>query len=286
MSLNLETLIDEHIEFIQYVKEKSPNTVKNRKWSLENFISSTGVSVVSDITSASLNRWVVAQRRTAAVQSRCITGRTINTRMSHMKSFLLWLDEQEIELSVKLSHIVRVDEVKPKQVYFTRDEVQKILAVSDTRESLMIHLLFDTLMRRAELASLHIDNIKGHKIEYIGKGNVRCVAYMSDHTAKLLTDWVDFYRIEGYIFPTANGHLDPTCLGRIIKGVCARAGLPQGHTHAFRHTGATDLELNGAPIDLISKLLNHTKIDTTRIYTHATEVNLEAMRGKFARSLA
>ncbi len=69
----------------------------------------------------------------------------------------------------------------------------------------------------------------------------------------------------------------------MVKTTILIAGVT---AHAMRHSGATELELNGAPIQLISRLLNHSKLDTTRIYTHATEVRLIENRDKYMKSLS
>lgn len=283
MSSELMELINQHIDYVQYVREKSENTVKNRRWALNNFVKLVNATRPSDITNDSINTWIIRQRQTSSSN---LCGKTINTRLSHLKSFISWLEQRGYDLDVKRHLIERVIETKHISVYFTREQVQKILEAADARERLMINILFDTLMRRAELANLHVDNLKGREIRYIAKGKKRCVSYMSDSTVKLLHEWIEFYHIEGYIFPSNNGHLDPATIGRIIKGVCARAGFSEGHTHAFRHTGATDLELNGAPLELISTLLNHEKLDTTRIYTHASDLNLIHRIDRFAHSLA
>ena len=53
----------------------------------------------------------------------------------------------------------------------------------------------------------------------------------------------------------------------IIKRISSRAGMNKEiHPHQLRHSYATHLLNNGAPIDVIQSLLGHEKSETTRIY--------------------
>src|SRR5699024_12871294 len=55
----------------------------------------------------------------------------------------------------------------------------------------------------------------------------------------------------------------------IIKRISNRAGIKKTmHPHQIRHSYATHMVDNGAPIDIIQSLLGHEKSETTRIYAH------------------
>lgn len=54
----------------------------------------------------------------------------------------------------------------------------------------------------------------------------------------------------------------------IIKRISNRAGIKKSiHPHQLRHSYATHMINNGAPIDVIQSLLGHEKSETTKIYT-------------------
>lgn len=53
----------------------------------------------------------------------------------------------------------------------------------------------------------------------------------------------------------------------VIKRISNRAGINKTiHPHQLRHSYATHLLNNGAPLDVIQSLLGHEKSETTRIY--------------------
>jgi len=52
------------------------------------------------------------------------------------------------------------------------------------------------------------------------------------------------------------------------------AGLDFVTPHTFRHTFARTLLTSGTPINDVADLLGHSSLDTTRIYTKASETDL------------
>lgn len=54
-----------------------------------------------------------------------------------------------------------------------------------------------------------------------------------------------------------------------IKRISNRAGINKSiHPHQLRHSYATHMIDNGAPLEVIQSLLGHEKSETTRIYAH------------------
>lgn len=47
------------------------------------------------------------------------------------------------------------------------------------------------------------------------------------------------------------------------------------HTHSLRHTGATILYKSGYDIKLIQEILGHSSVNTTKIYTHLYDKEVE-----------
>lgn len=55
----------------------------------------------------------------------------------------------------------------------------------------------------------------------------------------------------------------------IVKRISNRAGINKTiHPHQLRHSYATHMVDNGAPLEVIQSLLGHEKSETTRIYAH------------------
>ena len=63
-----------------------------------------------------------------------------------------------------------------------------------------------------------------------------------------------------------------------LKKIAAICGINRKIVfHAARHTYATEITLShGVPLETVSKILGHTRVDTTRIYAKVTDDKIEA----------
>jgi len=66
---------------------------------------------------------------------------------------------------------------------------------------------------------------------------------------------------------------------KIMKTLCARAGVPYFRYHALRHAGASLMDSINTPIGTIQKILGHENRKTTEIYLHSfNETEKQAIR--------
>lgn len=176
-------------------------------------------------------------------------------------------------------------------VYMTVDEVNRFRNAINTkpiyglRFRTLVEVLLATGMRIAEALSLQrtsIDFIQ-KEARIIGKGNKERVVFFTDEALEWVRKYLDRRTAMGdeheslftttFKRTTKNGTkrevrtLRNQDINRVYKKVCAKAGLNKNiSNHTLRHTFATTLASNGAPILQISKLLSHERYDTTCRY--------------------
>ena len=63
-----------------------------------------------------------------------------------------------------------------------------------------------------------------------------------------------------------------------LKKIAAICGINRRIVfHAARHTYATEITLShGVPLETVSKMLGHTRVDTTQIYAKVTDEKIDA----------
>jgi integrase len=92
------------------------------------------------------------------------------------------------------------------------------------------------------------------------------------------------------LFPSQTGtYIDAKNLRRSWERALKSAGIPQRKFHALRHTYATRLFENGTSILTVSRLLGHSSIRTTEIYTHVLEdiksAEVECLNNMFNKAI-
>jgi site-specific recombinase XerD len=157
----------------------------------------------------------------------------------------------------------------------------------ETSFAVLIRLMVSTGLRVGEVCRLLTEDISldGTMIRVKGKGSKERVAYITDdrllHALKKLriqrgaTPVPLFINLRG----TA---MKPQSVRLRLRKIAQEVGLERRITpHMLRHTAATLLIETGVDIRFVQRLLGHSSISTTEIYTHVSD---EALRNTLARA--
>jgi len=148
-----------------------------------------------------------------------------------------------------------------------------------------IRLMVATGVRVGELCKLRVDDISpdGASLRVHGKGSRDRVAYIADLAFRAeLQALVALRRrtdgTNGALFINRSGaRLKPQSIRTKLRHVAEAAGLARRVTpHMLRHTAATLLIETGVDIRIVQRLLGHSSIATTEIYTHVSDHTLRS----------
>jgi len=91
-----------------------------------------------------------------------------------------------------------------------------------------------------------------------------------------------------HVFTTLQGRpLGHRYVQRMIKRYAAKAGIEKDISpHTFRHTFATDLYRETSKIRLVQKVLGHSDLSTTMVYTHIFDPEVEEALKSFRQAAA
>lgn len=218
-----------------------------------------------------------------------ISSATIKRRVSTIRNFYLFLQKREV-----ISFIV--PEIKTPKIgiklpnYLTIEEVDKLLSVPDIntfkglRDKTMLEIMYSCGLRVSELISLKKKdiNIKNCFIRIIGKGNKERIIPIGEIALEYLNKYFELLSYNSkinnskYVFINKNGlPLTRQYFFKIIKYYSIKANINKNISpHTLRHSFATHLLENGAPLIAVKNLLGHESINTTQIYTHVNERKL------------
>ncbi len=192
---------------------------------------------------------------------------------------------------------------KPKSLpkYLSLEEAVKLLnTVRDDTESktrirdyAIITLFLNTGMRLSELVGLKIDSFDSDltKVKVLGKGNKERILYLNEAARDALKKYL-YMRLDPKYIKTEDKTLflsgRQTAISNktvqwIVYKYLDKAGLgAKGlSVHKLRHTAATLLYQSGkVDIRVLQDILGHEQLNTTQIYTHIVNENLESAMEK------
>ena len=262
----------DHIEI--FLDEKrlstSPNTIKQYGLILRNFQEFCGKPV--DKVSRHeivryLNHLMFEQKRSKEY---------VSNIMSIIKSFYSFLGENEYITTnpTKGINAVKIDKKAP--IYLTQDEMQALIDTAmSPRDNLIVKMLYATGVRVSELVNIRKQDIDldRNTIKVFGKGAKERVVLLPEVLKSQLEAYCRGFSNDQRLF-----ELNIRTVERDIKTLAARAGINKKITpHKLRHSFATHMLQNGGNVVAIQKLLGHTSLNTTQIYTHYSVDELKDM---------
>ena len=149
---------------------------------------------------------------------------------------------------------------------------------------LAVTLMLTTGMRVSETAGIELSNVSlsDRSIRLLGKGNRERQVFLTD---PWITEFVEFYisareklnvQHTRLLINTRLQPLSAEALRARLAKACEQANLTGKITpHMLRHTAATQLLNAGVDLRFIQRLLGHSSLSTTEIYTHVSDQSLK-----------
>ena len=180
----------------------------------------------------------------------------------------------------------------------TAGEVKKLMDAPDMRTNrgyrnrITLEILYDTAIRRAEAADIRLTDLDldAGYIHIRGKGDKERVVPMSQRVCEMTRNYILAVRSSfingddpGYLILNRWGHkMDPNSIWAVVKRCANLAKIKKNvSTHTFRHTCATHMLKNGAPVRHLQEMLGHESLESTQIYTRVTINDLKEIHARY-----
>lgn len=282
----LESLIHSYLEYCEYHKNLDIKTLKAYSIDLHqfnNYISNKDFS-----SKISLSQYITEVHK-------LYKPKTIKRKIASVKAFYHYLQYEEVlntnpfnKIDIKFREPQRLPKTIPfqtiqtfiKTIYSQRDKSRTSFQQKTIlRDIAVIELLFATGVRISELCSLHPVDIdfNTYNILIYGKGSKeRLIQLGNTKVIQALINYKEAFQEEilssGYFFVNRlNKRLSEQSVRYMINRYVEIAALDLHITpHMFRHSFATLLLEEDVDIRYIQKMLGHSSITTTEIYTHVS----------------
>lgn len=193
--------------------------------------------------------------------------------------------------TIPLGVIAKLISFSYQQIVFAKSDYQIRSAVRNTA---ILELLFATGARVAEICTLRSDNVDllGNSVKFYGKGSKeRIIPIENFAVLSILRKYHSLFEKEipdsGYFFVNKLGRrMTEQSVRNMINFYCKQCGIDMHITpHMFRHSFATLLLEEDVDIRYIQRMLGHSSITTTQIYTHVTSAKQkEILKTKHPRN--
>lgn len=283
----LENYVKEYLEYCKYRKRLDYKTLKAYHIDLKQYITFS-LEATDFFSKATVDQYITTLHKQ-------YKPKTAKRKIASLKAFFHYLEYMDILVDNPFSKLeihFREPKLLPKTISFSAIQTllttlykQKDLAVSEyqlhccIRDIAVIELLFATGMRISELCSLKPSDIdiENNTILIYGKGSKERILQIgnSDVLSALLIYYDTFkndINASGYFFVNRlHNKLSDQSVRYRINHYAKLAGIQQHITpHMFRHSFATLLLEQDVDIRYIQRMLGHSSISTTEIYTHVT----------------
>ncbi|MBP5658476.1 MAG: tyrosine-type recombinase/integrase [Paludibacteraceae bacterium] len=294
-------MIQRFLDWLQYERRYSLRTVSEYGDDLRAFAELLGGEEKFDSARADtsdVKTWMVDMLDGG------LSPRTVKRRLSALRSFYKYLLRQGLVKRDITQGVIAPKTDKPLPVFFRESEMEKEQAIGEreldelmhspdsqasprevfelTRDNLIISILYQTGMRRAEITGLKdedIDLTEG-QIRVFGKRRKERVVPIGKHLCDEIEAYQEvrrgFESPEHYLLTMTKrgGKIEPMTAAAIYAMVRRRMGevstLKKHSPHVLRHTFATTMLNNGADVRTIQTLLGHSSLAATQVYTHST----------------
>ena len=173
---------------------------------------------------------------------------------------------------------------------FSLNEVEALLSAipldkpEGLRDRTLFELIYSAGLRISEAASLAVDRLfleeglvcvvgKGDKERFIPLGS-QAIGWLRRYLEEARPRLVKDRRNTAVFLNFRGGELSRKGIWKNFKQYAVLAGL-EGKVHTLRHSFATHLLAGGADLRSVQELLGHVSINTTQIYTHVDQGELE-----------
>lgn len=287
--------ISDFLDYMRYERRRSEQTLQGYRLDLEAYVAYLdtleGHVTVDTADTEDIRGWI------ETMMDRGNSASSICRRLSAVRSMYRYALARGL-VSHDPAHIVRGPKKSRYLPQFVReDDMDRLLDSAEwgsdyisTRARTILILLYETGMRASELTSLDdssVDFTQG-EIRVTGKGNKQRAIPFGDELRTQLQQYISQrnqewpQRIDSALILNDRGcRITYEQLRKeVMTRLSAIDNLAKRSPHVLRHSFATAMLNNGADLESVQKLLGHSELSTTEIYTHTTFEQLKKVYSK------
>ena len=274
----------------QYIKvlelgDKSVHTIRSYKRSIEtlyNHFNITEVSQLDGLSVSDYQSFYMAQK---------LSPNSLNGLIRNLNAYFVYLTdsgfikEGNSIFKVRFGKSRFVKFKRPKKQVLTSEQSEALInAGRNAQEKFMLAMMLKTALRRDEVSSIRMSDIKGNQILIQGKGGEERFTFLDTELCAMLESFLDERDTDSeYLFYSTRGEtgeagrLSPVSVNNRVKACAEEAGLEDWVTaHRLRGTAITLASINFG-LKGAQALAGHRDSKTTELYITTTDEYVKSM---------
>ena len=285
--MKINEAIEQFHSYIANERRMAAGTVRNYIADLQDFSQWLELQQITDlgeISAREVRAWQMEH------MDRGENPGTVKRRLSSLSSFFLYLRRHNLFNSDIMAKVSAPRQPKRLPVFFKEGELEHLydegLFPDDfigQRDKLMLRMLYETGIRRSELAGLKIQSVdfSSLTIKVLGKRNKERIIPIESELAHNISEYLALKEKEKgaseWIFVSRKGGQITVqdIYNTVKKYMPLLSNADRISPHVFRHSFATHILNEGGNIQAIKELLGHADLAATEVYTHVTRQHLK-----------
>ena len=201
---------------------------------------------------------------------------TVSSEISAIKFFF----ENILHQKIYLKHPKRNKKIPE---ILTLEEIKKMIEVTNNiKHRLILKLLYGCGLRVSEIVDLKKRDINfNERLIHIklSKGRKDRFVRIPESVFNELKNYIELVSEETLFPSNRGGKLTTATIQAIVEKNSKKAGIKKEvYPHLLRHSFATHLLEQGTDLRIIQKLLGHSDIKTTQIYTQISQASIKNIK--------
>lgn len=291
----METLLDQFLDYVSLERGLSGHTRSAYASDLRSFLrflQSRSQQSLNAVTRKQILDFLMWEKEHGLASS------SLSRRLVSIRIFFRYL-QQEGLLTTNVTDTMdspKLWKVLPETL--SPREVERLLAGPRTerkygpRDAALLETLYGTGLRVSELVNLQLDDVHfdAGYVRCMGKGSKERLVPIGGAAMESVRRYLQELRPklvrtpqERTLFLSNRGRrFQRQTVWKLIKEHAREAGITKRISpHTLRHSFASHLLINEAPLRVIQEMLGHADIATTQIYTHVDQSRLKSIHAKF-----
>lgn len=260
----------------------SDKTLRYYKATIEKMLTTLNVGV-THITTDHIRQYLARYEQ----ESECSKANIDNIRRI-LSSFFSWLEDENYILKSPVRRIHKIKTTKPVKEVYT-DEALEIMRdnCGNIRDLAIIDLLSSSGIRVGELVNLNIEDVdfENRECVVLGKGNKERTVYFDARTKIHLKNYLMSREDDNpALFVSLlkpHNRLEISGVEIRLRKLGRMLEMTKVHPHKFRRTLATRAIDKGMKVELLQRLLGHSKIETTMEYAMVNQANVKMSHRRY-----